>query len=89
MAKKNSSEQEPDQFLQEIFSRILEIYVPVQEISEATCTKNTKEIYEELQELYPSEAYNSETVFHFLYENGFSYTVSGALSFVWLMKNRV
>jgi len=49
----------------------------------------TQEIFEMLQEHYPSEGYTAENIYNALEKAGFKYTSPGEdLSFVWMLKRK-
>ena len=63
-------------------------YEPVLSLSEAKILLTTKEVYEHLQEVFPSDDYSGINVEQWLNEAGFKLINTGVFKFEWMMKKR-
>lgn len=76
-----------ESFLDKIKNTIYQLYEPVTDPLKAPLHLTTKEIFNQIQSLYPSTYYNQDTIAEWLHDGGFTfYDYSGNLKFEWLIK---
>lgn len=85
--KESRKIREAEALINRIKNTLFQIYEPVNDPLTAPIHLTTKEIYSQLQQLYPSEYYSEDTVAEWLDQGGFSfYDYCGNLKFEWMMR---
>lgn len=62
-------------------------YIPTQDASQATMRLTTKEIYENIERIYPGMPFGTNELAQFLHELGFTFWDAGSMRFQWLLKS--
>ena len=75
-----------DGLLEKIKNFLLQNYQPVHHQTSSTILLSTREIYENLQHLYPSLGYAPDNVAQWLHEAGFTFTEISDLRFEWMLQ---
>ena len=75
-----------DGLLEKIKNFLFETYQPVQTYSPNTTLLSTREIFEALQNLYPSANYSIADVATWLHEKGFTFTEISNLRLEWMLE---
>ena len=77
-----------DGLLEKIKNFLFTEYEPVQEkqVTASTIFLSTAELFNKLQDIYPTELYNASDVATWLHEKGFSFTDNGVLRLEWMLE---
>lgn len=75
--------------IQKIKHLLIQEYSPAQHVRDADFHYTTMEMYQKLQELFPSDQYGADDVAVWLHDAGFTFKDFGDLRFEWLMKRAI
>lgn len=90
MAEKTEEQeqQQADPVFEDMIDLIMSRYEKARSVKDLTRLVTTEDIFDKMQEIYPSMFYSAATVARALHEKGFRMNIVGDLEFIWMIRPR-